>query len=177
MGVLKSYYEGAFLQTSAKTQSQSKQPAFGGAKSDTGSSIISVLEVAESDFTRLFAETETAEDEAASAYEKLTEENKISKATKLADAKAKESEIKSLTVQVGHSKEDAASTSSELDAVNEYIDKLRPQCEEKAMSYEEKKAAREAEISGLKEALEILEGKGVAMLFQSDKKFLPFRRV
>merc|ERR1719231_1115635 len=177
MGVLKSYYEGAFLQVHARTSSLSKQPAFGGAKSDTGSSIISVLEVAESDFTRLFAETETAEDEAAAAYEKLSEENKISKATKLADAKAKESEIKSLTVQVSHSKEDHASTSSELDAVNAYLDKLKPQCETKAMSYEEKKAAREAEISGLKEALEILEGKGVAMLFQSDKKFLPFRRV
>merc|ERR1719421_75360 len=129
MGVLKSYYEGAFLQTGSKTAA--RRPEFGGAKSD---------------FTRLFAETETAEDEAAAAYEKLSKENEVSKATKLADAKAKESEIKSLTVQVGHSKEDAASTSSELDAVNAYLEKLKPQCEEKAMSYEERKAAREAEI-------------------------------
>merc|ERR1719420_2445963 len=174
MGVLKSYYEGALLQTSARTSS--KRPEFGGAKSDTGSSIISVLEVAESDFTRLFAETETAEDQAAAAYKKLSDENKISKATKEADAKAKESEVKSLTVQVSHHKEDHASTSAELDAVNAYLEKLRPQCESKAMSYEERKAAREAEISGLKEALEILEGKGVAMLFQSGKKFLSFRR-
>merc|ERR1719428_444287 len=175
IGVLKSYYEGSLLQVSARTSS--KQPAFGGAKSDTGSSIISVLEVAESDFTRLYAETETEEDQAAAAYEKLSEENKVSKATKEADAKAKESEIKSLTVQVSHSKEDHASTSSELDAVNAYLEKLKPQCESKAMSYEERKAARDAEISGLKEALEILEGKGVAMLFQSDKKFMGFRRV
>jgi len=175
IGVLKSYYSGSLLQVSARTSS--KQPAFGGAKSDTGSSIISVLEVAESDFTRLYAETETEEDQAAAAYEKLSEENKVSKATKLADAKAKESEIKSLTVQVSHSKEDHASTSSELDAVNAYLEKLKPQCESKAMSYEERKAAREAEISGLKEALEILEGKGVAMLFQTEKKFLSFRRV
>merc|ERR1719310_2605263 len=130
MGVLKSYYEGAFLQTGAKTQSKAKAPpAFGGAKSDTGSSIISVLEVAESDFTRLYAETETAEDEAASAYEKLSEENKISKATKLADAKGKTSEMKSLEVQVSHHKEDHDSTSDELDAVNAYLEKLKPQCE------------------------------------------------
>merc|ERR1712159_509640 len=165
MGVLKSFYEGALIQTSSKTT----RPSFGGAKSDTGSSIISVLEVAESDFTRLLAETETAEDAAADAYEKQTEENKVSKATKTADAKAKESEIKSLTVQLGHSKEDHASTSTELDAVNAYIDKLRPQCEEKAMSYEEKKAAREAEIAGLKDALEILSGTG---LLQSNSRFL-----
>merc|ERR1719191_2035618 len=173
MGVLKSFYAGsALLQTSS---SKAGRPSFGGAKTDAGSGIISVLEVAESDFTRLLAETETAEDAAADAYAKQTEENKVSKATKEAYAKAKSSEIKSLKVQLGHHKEDHASTSTELDAVNEYIDKLRPQCEEKAMSYEEKKAAREAEIAGLKEALEILAGDSIA-LFQSQKRFLPIRR-
>jgi hypothetical protein len=172
MGVLKSFYEGgALIQTKA---TKSSRPSFGGAKSDTGSSIISVLEVAESDFTRLLAETETAEDAAASAYEKSSEENKVAKSTKEADAKAKSSEIKSLTVQLGHHKEDHASTSSELDAVNSYIDKLRPQCEEKAMSYEEKKAAREAEIAGLKEALEILEG---SALLQTPKRFMSVNRI
>merc|ERR1719272_2054300 len=163
MGVLKSFYGGAaaLIQTSSKTA----RPSFGGAKGDTGSSIISVLEVAESDFTRLLAETETEEDSAANAFETQTKENEVSRATKEADAKGKESEIKSLTVQLGHSNEDHASTSAELDAVNSYIDKLRPQCEEKAMSYAEKKAAREAEIAGLKEALEILEGNGAAAFF------------
>jgi len=172
-GVLKSYYSGALIQTSAKTVA--KAPSFGGAKSDTGSSIISVLEVAESDFTRLFAETETEEDEAAAKYKTLTDDNKVSRAAKEADAKAKASEVKSLTVQVSHHTEDHASVSEELDAVNAYLEKLRPQCESKAMSYAEKKAAREAEISGLKEALEILEGKGVAF-FQSEKRFLGFQR-
>merc|ERR1719421_1209407 len=176
IGVLKSYYEGALIQTSATTKALSKAPpAFGGAKSDTGSSIISVLEVAESDFTRLFAETETEEDQAAAAYEKLSEENKVSKATKEADSKAKQSEIKSLTVQVSHSKEDHASTSSELDAVNAYLEKLKPQCESKVMSYAEKKAAREAEIAGLKEALSILEGDTIAFL-QGKRNFMSLRR-
>jgi len=171
MGVLKSFYEGAaLLQTNT---AKSARPSFGGAKTDAGSGIISVLEVAESDFTRLLAETETAEDAAADAYAKQTDENKISKVTKETDAKAKQSEIKSLTVQLGHHKEDHASTSTELDAVNSYIDKLRPQCEEKAMSYAEKKAAREAEIAGLKEALEILSGTG---LIQGSSRFMGFRR-
>jgi len=171
MGVLKSFYEGgAFIQTKSQ---KSTRPEFGGAKTDTGSSIISVLEVAESDFTTLLAETETEEDAAADAYAKQTEENKIAKATKMADAKAKESEVKSLTVELGHAKEDFESTSSELDAVQAYIEKLKPQCEEKAMSYEEKKAAREAEIAGLKEALEILSGTG---LLQGPSKFLSFNR-
>merc|ERR1719316_1662564 len=156
--VLKNFYEGSFLQVSSKTALKSKQPEFGGAKSDIAHTIISVLEMSEEDFTTLLAETEATEDEAVKAYTKLSDENKVSKATKETEAKGKASEVKSLTVQLGHSKEDHASVSAELDAVNAYIDKLRPQCEEKAMSYAEKKAKREAEIAGLKEALGILEG-------------------
>merc|ERR1719172_548555 len=161
--VLKNFYEGSFIQLSAKTSLKSKQPELGGAKSDIAHTIISVLEMSEEDFTTLLAETEATEDEAAKAYKSLTDENKVSKVTKEAEAKGKASEVKSLTVSLEHSKEDHASVSSELDAVNAYIDKLRPQCEEKAMSYEEKKAKREAEIEGLKEALGILDG-GLALV-------------
>jgi len=170
IGVLRTFYEGgAFIQVSSKAG-----PDFGSAKGDAGSSIISVLEVAESDFTRLLAETETSENAASDAFTKLSDENKVSKATKEADGKAKASEIKSLEVQLAHHKEDHAGVSTELDAVLEYLEKLKPQCESKAMSYEERKAAREAEISGLKEALEILEGNGLA-LFQGEKRFLGVR--
>merc|ERR1719243_302096 len=156
--VLKNFYEGSFIQVKSRTNLKSKQPAFGAAKSDTASTIISVLEMSEEDFTTLLAETEATEDEAAKAYATLTDENKMSKVTKETEAKGKASEVKSLTVQLGHSKEDHASVSSELDAVNAYIEKLKPQCESKAMSYAEKKAKREAEIAGLKEALGILAG-------------------
>merc|ERR1719267_285925 len=120
--VLKNFYEGSFIQISSKTTHKttfkSRQPELGGAKSDTASVIISVLEMSEEDFTTLLAEAEATEDEAAKAYEKLTDENKVSKATKETDAKGKASEVKSLTVQLGHSKEDHASVSAELDAVN-----------------------------------------------------------
>jgi hypothetical protein len=162
--VLKNFYEGSFLQVSSQTTLKSKQPEFGGAKSDIAHTIISVLEMSEEDFTTLLAECEATEDEAAKAYKTLTDENKVSKATKETEAKGKASENKSLTVQLGHSKEDHASVSAELDAVLAYIDKLKPQCEEKAMSYAEKKAKREAEIEGLKEALSILEGDGLAFV-------------
>merc|ERR1719191_2326339 len=173
--VLKNFYEGSFMQVSSKTTQKSKQPEFGGAKSDTASTIISVLEMSEEDFTTLLAETEATEDEAAKAYEKLTDENKISKATKETDAKGKASEVKSLKVQLEHSSEDHASVSKELDAVLAYIEKLKPECETKAMSYEEKKAKREAEIAGLKEALEILSG-GLA-LTQTGRRLRQIKRV
>jgi len=155
IGVLKEYYEGALVQVSS---SSNKAPSFGGAKSDAASSIISILEMSEENFTKMYMQVETEEGEAARAHDKLSQENKVSKAAKEAEAKAAESEIKSLEVALKNNNEDLSMTSKELDAVLSYLDKLKPQCETKAMSYAEKKARREAEIEGLKEALQILDG-------------------
>merc|ERR1719487_2888660 len=145
--VLKSYYEGAFIQLSAKTSVKSKQPAFGGASSDVGGTIISVLEVAESDFTKLLADAEAAEESATAAFTKLSDEAKVTKASKQAEIKGKQSEIRALRVNLQNYNEDKASVGEELDAVLAYLDKLKPECEVKVMSYEEKVARREAEIS------------------------------
>merc|ERR1719327_2591041 len=111
--VLKNFYEGSFLQVNSKTTSKSRQPEFGAAKSDIASTIISVLEMAEEDFTTLLAETESEEDAAATAFETLTEDNKVSKAEKIAEAKGKASEVKSLKVELGHHGEDKTSVTSE----------------------------------------------------------------
>merc|ERR1719395_178118 len=149
--VLNEYYSSAsFIQVSTS------QPELGGANSDVGSTITSVLEVAESDFTKLLAEAEADESSAQSAYDKLTQENAVTKATKQGDVKGKTSEVKQLEVALGNYKENKATTTEELDAVLAYLDKLKPQCETKVMSYAEKKAKREQEIAGLKEALTIL---------------------
>jgi len=153
MAVLNDYYASAsFVQVSMSKQA----PEFGGAKSDVGSTIVSILEVAESDFTTMLAEAEAAENEAQSAYDKLVQDNAVTKATKEADVKGKGSEIKNLEVAIGNYKEDKSTTGSELDSVLEYLDKLKPQCAVKVVSYAEKKARREQEIAGLKEALQIL---------------------
>jgi chromosome segregation ATPase len=150
IAVLSEYYNSAaFVQVK-------QAPDFGGAKSDVGSTIVSILEVAESDFTTMLAEAEADESSAAEAYEKLTQENAITKTTKQGDVKGKTSEGKQLEVALGNYAENKATTTDELDAVLMYLDKLKPQCESKVMSYAERKAAREDEINGLKEALEIL---------------------
>jgi len=162
IAVLKSYYEGAMLvQVHAHSEQASARPKFGSAKGDAGGSIISILEMSQEDFTTLLAEAEETEDVAVESYEKLTQENAVARASKEAEAKAAASELKSLKVTIENSKEDKASTSAELDAVIAYIEKLKPQCESKVMSYAERKAAREAEIEGLKNALSIIEGKGM----------------
>merc|ERR1719281_2430622 len=102
IGALKSYYEGAALiQVRQKAQARKMaQPEFGSANSDAGSGIISILEVAESDFSELHAETETAESTAAASYDKLTQENKVSRAVKESEAASKKKHIASLEVSL-----------------------------------------------------------------------------
>merc|ERR1719265_907573 len=150
--VLSDYYsQGSFLQLSAK-----QAPEFNSAKTDVAGTIMSMLEVAESDFTKMLAESEAEESSAQEAYDKLTQKNKVARAAATTDAKGKEAEVKQLETSLLNYKEDHATTSKELDAVLSYLDKLKPQCETKVMSYAERKARREAEIEGLKQALEIL---------------------
>jgi hypothetical protein len=163
MTVLREFYGGsAFIQ----------QPSFGGAKSDSAGGIVSFLEVAQSDFTSLLAETEADEEQSKTAFEKLSQESAVTLATKEAEVKGKQSEIKSLGVAVANTGSDLENASKELDAIMEYIDKLKPQCESKAMTYAERKAARDAEIAGLKEAMTILEGDAPALEFVQKKAFL-----
>jgi len=176
--VLKDYYEGASLvQVKAKKRAATwvaaKQPDFGSDRSDSGGSIVSVLETAEADFTKMVAEAETQENQSVEAYRKLYEEDELAKTAKTAAVRGKTSEIKSLEVNLNHYKDDHATVMKEFDAVMAYIDKLRPECESKVMSYEERKARREAEIEGLKEALAVLEGE--AIVFAETKRSL--RRV
>merc|ERR1719261_774141 len=148
--VLNEYY------TSASFVQVSQAPELGGAQTDIGSTITSMLEGAEEEFAKLLAETEAAEAAALNAYEKLSQDNKVSKTTKQTDVKGKTAEVKQIEVALSNYKEDHATLSDELSAVLTYLDKLKPQCETKVMSYAERKARREEEISGLKEALAIL---------------------
>jgi len=156
--VLKDFYKGgeAFVQ----------QPEFGSSKSDGAHMILEILEVAQEDFTKLLAEAETSEAESVESFKALTQDNDVSKAKKETSVTSKTSEIKSVEVALTHHSEDYETVSAELDAVMDYISKLVPQCESKAMSYEERKARRDAEVSGLQEALTILSGDDVAAFIQ-----------
>jgi len=179
--VLKDFYDSqSLLQVSSKTRvmsaaklqaeededEDSDAPELGGSKGDAAGVIIGILEMSLEDFTKLLSETETEEEIAVEAYEKLTGENKISKAAKTAEIKASLSEIKMLTSSLTDTKGDLDMVTKEMAAVTAYLEELKPQCEEKTMSYAEKKAKREAEIEGLKEALSILSGEGIALLQQ-----------
>merc|ERR1740138_144955 len=61
-----------------------------------GGSIISMLEVVESDFAKDLATEETVEADAEAEYQKTTQTNKVTKAIKEQDVKYKTKEFKSL---------------------------------------------------------------------------------
>merc|ERR1719217_1635580 len=100
--VLSDYYSsGAFLQLGAKKQA----PEFNSAKTDVAGTIMEMLEVAESDFAKMLAENEADESAAQSAYDKLVQENKVTRAAKTEEIKGNEAEVKSLEAALLNYKE------------------------------------------------------------------------
>jgi len=152
LSVLRDYYSGSsvFVQQPAAPELHKKSA--GG-----GESIINLLEVCESDFSLELANEETEEASRAEAYEQNTQENKIYKAKTEQDAKYKKKEVTSLNKIISEETSDRTSAQTSLDAVNDYMEKLKGRCIAKPETYAERKLRREQEIDGLKEALRVLE--------------------
>jgi cell division protein FtsB len=154
--ILREYYsaEPALLQQpSVSTHS---------ASGDAATGIIGILEVSQSDFSKLLADANVEEETAVKEYEKVSHENAVQKTMKEQDVKYQLKEKASLEKNVADFKEDRSSEQAELDAVLEYFSKVKPGCTTKPMTYAERKQRRENEIAGLKEALTILDSESPA---------------
>merc|ERR1719394_948800 len=95
LSVLRKYYEGG----AALLQEDDEQPAkpVGHSKSSgAGGSIISILEVCESDFSKALSDCENEEADAQAAYDERTQEIKEQTALKSKDVKYKTQESKNL---------------------------------------------------------------------------------
>merc|ERR1719486_102479 len=149
LSVLKEYY--------------AKEDKSHGSADGAGSGIIGLLEVAESDFTKGLTEMTATEETAAADYEAYCKEDELSTATKQKDVEYKTKEAAGLDKAVAELSTDLQAVTDELTAVLEALDKLKEMCVAKAEPYAERKARREAEIAGLKEALQILEGEAVLL--------------
>jgi len=165
---LKDYYgDSSLVQVNSNTDSKHHAPPkLGGARSDAANTILSIMDTMQQEFEKTAAEFTSAEREAVKAHETLVNDNAVSKASKTAEIKGNESEIKSLTVAIHNFKTDKKAATGELDTVLEYMEKLKPQCQGRTVPYAERKAKREAEIEGLKDALAILEKDGVNEFLQ-----------
>jgi len=165
LSVLRDYYGGAaassaFVQDS-DIMNQPAMPVKHSKSGGAGGSIIEILEVVESDFAKNLAVEETQEADAAAEYEKTTQENKVTKAMKEQDVKYETQEFKALDKDIAELSSDRETTNTELSAVLDYDGKIKERCIAKPETYEERKKRREAEITGLKEALSILNGEAL----------------
>jgi len=164
---LRDYYGGAASMLQSDSDSVMQQPAkpelhekSGGA----GGSIIDILEVVESDFASNLAKEETEEANAQSEYEKVSQENAVTKTTKDQDIKYKTQEFKARDATVAEYSGDRETAQTELSAVLDFYSKIKERCIAKPEGYEERRRRREAEINGLKEALTILQDETAAFV-------------
>jgi len=118
--------------------------------------VVGLLEVIESDFNKLEAETAAAEDEAAKEYDRFMAESKKDKAVKTADMDYKKKTKTQKESDLSDTEGDLKGTEKELQSALFYYEKIKPQCVDAGVSYEERVAKREAEIESLKTALKIL---------------------
>jgi predicted nucleic acid-binding Zn-ribbon protein len=152
--LLREYYGSA---AAMLQQPEPPMPATFEKADGAASSIIGILEVCESDFAKNLAQEESSESDAQSVYDSTTQGNAIEKTEKDQSEKYKTQEATGLDKAVADLSSDRATANTELDAVMEYYGKIKERCIAKPETYAERKGRREAEIAGLKQALDILD--------------------
>merc|ERR1719210_1420491 len=162
--VLKEFYAKAGEATALLQKKQMPEifdSPYKGMQAENGG-VIGMLEVIESDFARLEADTSAAEASAQKTYDTFMTDSKVDKAQKTTDVEhktaKKQDETQALTVK----REDLEGTQKELDAALAYFDKLKPSCVDAGVSYEDRVNRRKEEIESLQEALRILNGEDIA---------------
>jgi len=156
--VLNDFYAGA-AEATALVQQDASAP-YKGMQSSSGG-VIGMLEVIESDFARLEAETSTSESESQAEFERFSDDSAQDKAVKNMDLENKGKDKATAESDLIATKKDLEATQTELDAALAYYDKLKPSCVDAGLSYEERVRQREEEIQSLQEALKILSGEDI----------------
>jgi len=159
---LKLFYEKAAEATVlVQRQPAIFEGAYKGLQSENGG-VIGFLEVILADFARLQSETEAAEKEAQTTYDKFMEDSSVDKAAKSNEIEHKEAKKTDQEATLTEKKSDLVDTQTALDAALTYYDKLKPSCVDAGVSYDDRVGRRAEEIQSLKEALEILNGAEIA---------------
>lgn len=157
LGVLRDYYGSAAAASMLETEESQPTVPQHTAASGAGNSIIEILEVVESDFAKDLAAEEAEESDAASEYDRQTQANTMTKTLKTQDVKYLTKEYQGLDKEISELSADRTTEGTQLSAVMDYYDKVKGRCIAKPTTYEDRRSRREAEIAGLKEALNILE--------------------
>jgi len=168
--VLKEFYgkaaDASLLQGQGQGQlgedmAEASKAPYKGMQTESGG-IFGFLEVILSDFARLESETSTTEDQQATAYEKFMDESNEDVAVKETASTHKDGKKQQVDAATASLKKELELTQEELDAALNYYEKLKPDCVDHGLSYEERVQLREEEIQSLKEALNILNQEDIA---------------
>jgi antitoxin component HigA of HigAB toxin-antitoxin module len=163
--VLKEFYAKA-AEATALLQQQPEAPevfdkpytGMGGA----AGGVVGMLEVIESDFARLEADTKASEASAQKEYDEFMTDSQVDKTKKSTDIEHKTAKKQDEEQALTTKRSDLEGTQKELDAALAYFDKLKPSCVDAGVSFEDRVARRKEEIESLQEALKILNGEDLA---------------
>jgi len=118
--------------------------------------IISVLQAVASDFAAMEADTRAQEAEDQKTHDEEMKASAIDKAQRTKESEMKGAERKRVSDKLASYQQKKKHLSGELEAVNQYYKDLGPACYQGDSTYEDRKAARDAEIAALKQAEQIL---------------------
>jgi len=163
--VLKDFYEKAGDATALMQQQPVAPEVFDkpykGMQGASGG-VVGMLEVIQSDFERLEADTKAAEEAAQKEYDEFMTDSTVDKAQKVQDIDHKTKKKQDQTQSLEEKKTDLDQTQALLDDALAYYEKLKPSCVDAGVSYEDRVARRKEEIQSLQEALKILNGEDIA---------------
>jgi len=160
--VLQDFYSGAKGSTALvqETKATKAPPVFDqpyqGQSGDGG--VVSMLEVIQSDYSRLETTTTAQEESAEKEFADMKSEMAVLKAKQEKDVEHN-NELKTNTEQTVVTKTaDLATAEKELNAASEYYEQLKGSCINTGSTAEERNARRGEEIESLQEALKLLDG-------------------
>jgi len=136
---------------------QTTPPEAGAKSSSAGERIIATLETLINDFAKSLTMEDSQEADSVSEYREMLADFAASKAAKEQDIKHMTKEYVHLETAIAELTSDKNTAGTELGAVIDYTSKLQNRCVAKVSGFEERQKRYQAEIAGLKEALNILE--------------------
>jgi len=148
------------VDTGHKEEMQTFGETYEGQQDEAEYGILALLEVVQSDFANLEADTVATEAANQKAYDAFMVESKKNKSVKEKKIEMNTSDKAAAEAKLQEDIADLKSTQDELLAAERYYKKLVPQCIDQGMTWDERVKARESEIASLKQALQILESQG-----------------
>merc|ERR1712187_821748 len=150
------------VDTGHKEGMQTFGEVYQGQQDDAQYGVVALLEVIQSDFANLEANTQAAETAAQKAFDSFMVEAKRNQATKEKKVSMNGADRAAAESKLQEDIADLKATQDELLAADRYHAKLVPQCKDQGMTFDERTAARAAEIASLKEALKILNSEDIS---------------